>query len=71
LDGNRDLSIRLAAAAATHQVTSGAGLGAILNIEEGRIRRELLTDQIDQDSWAEGETMTIEQAVALALGGGK
>jgi predicted ATPase/class 3 adenylate cyclase len=71
LEGNRDLSIRLAAAAATHQVTSGAGLGAILNIEEGRIRRELLTDQFDQDAWAEGETMTIDQAVALAVDGGK
>jgi predicted ATPase/class 3 adenylate cyclase len=69
LEGNRDLSIRLAAAAATHQVTSGAGLGAILNIEEGRIRREYLSDEIDLQAWAEGQAMTIDDAIAAALGG--
>lgn len=68
LEGNRELGIRLAAAAAAHQVASGAGLQNVLNIEEGRIRREDLSDEADQRAWAEGEAMTIDQAVALAAG---
>jgi predicted ATPase/class 3 adenylate cyclase len=71
LQGNRAMAIRLAAAAAAHQATSGAGLGAILSIEEGRIRHEDLSDESDLRGWAEGQTMTIEQAVDLALGGAK
>lgn len=69
LEGNRALAIRLAAAAAAHQATSGAGLGTILNIEEGRALRENVLDETDQQAWAEGQTMTIEQAVGLVLGG--
>jgi predicted ATPase len=69
LEGNRELGIRLAAAAAAHQMASGAGLQNILNIEEDRVRREDLSDEADQRLWAAGETLTIDQAVALALGG--
>jgi hypothetical protein len=65
------LGIRLAAASAAHQVASGAGLQNVLNIEEGRIRREDLSEDADQRAWADGQTMTIEQAVALAVGGAK
>jgi tetratricopeptide (TPR) repeat protein len=71
LEGNRELGIRLAGAAAAHQVASGAGLQNVLNIEEGRIRREDLSDDADQRAWAEGQTMTIDQAVALAVAGAK
>ena len=69
MDGNRSKWIRLAAAAAAHQATSGAGLGTILNTEEGRVRREDLSDENDQRAWAEGQAMTIDQAIAHALGG--
>jgi predicted ATPase len=69
MEGNRERAIRLSASAAAHQATIGAGLGAILNIEEGRYRREDLTDQNDQRAWAEGQAMTVEQAVAYALEG--
>lgn len=69
LDGNRLLAIRLWASAAAHQATSGVGLGSLLNIEEGRTRREDMVDEQDVRAWDEGRTMTIEQAVALAVGG--
>jgi predicted ATPase/class 3 adenylate cyclase len=69
MEGNRERAIRLSASAAAHQAIIGAGLGAILNIEEGRYRREDLTDQNDQRAWAEGQAMTVEQAVAYALEG--
>jgi hypothetical protein len=67
MEKNRKVAVQLASAAAAHQVISGAGLSAILNIEEGRIRREDLSDESDIRAWAEGQTMSIEQAVELAL----
>ncbi len=70
LDGNRTLAMRLSAAAAVHQATSGVGLGSILNTEEGRIRWEDMVDDQDRRAWDEGKAMTIEQAVADALSGG-
>ena len=69
LDGHRGSAIRLAAAAAAHLATSGAGLGTVLNLEEGRYRKEDLIDEDEQRAWAEGQAMTVEQALALALGG--
>jgi tetratricopeptide (TPR) repeat protein len=66
-EGERETSIRLAAAAAAHQAASGAGLGTILNVEEDRNRHEDVTPD-EEHIWQEGEAMTIEQAVALALG---
>jgi len=69
MEGNRERSIRLAAAAAAQQATIGAGLGAVLNIEEGRHRRENLTDENEQRAWDEGQAMNVEQAVAYALEG--
>jgi tetratricopeptide (TPR) repeat protein len=70
-DGNRTLGIRLAGAAAAHQATSGAGLAQVLNVEEDRDARDDLTDESGKQAWAEGQAMTIEQAVALAVGGAK
>jgi predicted ATPase len=69
MEGNRGRAIRLAAAAAAHQATIGAGLGAVLNIDEGRNRRDDLTDEKEQRAWDEGQAMTVEQAVAYALDG--
>jgi predicted ATPase/class 3 adenylate cyclase len=71
LEGNRALAFRLAGAAAAHQATSGAGLAAVLNTEEDRDTREDISDENDQGAWTEGQAMTIEQAVALALSGAK
>ena len=64
---DRRAAIRLASAAAAHQATSGAGLGAILNIEEGWHRRENVSGEEEERAWAEGQAMTIDQAVAFAL----
>jgi predicted ATPase/class 3 adenylate cyclase len=66
-EGNRTAGIRLASAAAAHQAVAGAGLGSILNVEEGRSRREYVSGDEDERAWASGEAMTIEEAVALAL----
>ena len=65
--GNRPAGIQLASAAAAHQATSGAGLGSVLNLEEGRSRREYVSDEDDERAWAAGHAMTLEQAVSLAL----
>ena len=45
-------ALRLAGAAATHQVTAGAGLGSILNVEEGRAWNELIATDEQRLAWA-------------------
>jgi hypothetical protein len=65
--GNRPVGIQLAAAAATHQATSGAGLGSVLNLEEGRSRHEYVSGEDDERAWEAGQAMTLDQAVTLAL----
>jgi predicted ATPase/class 3 adenylate cyclase len=67
-EGDRSTAIQLASAATAHQETSGTGLGGILNLEERRSRREDVSGDADERAWTEGQAMTIEQAVALALG---
>jgi predicted ATPase/class 3 adenylate cyclase len=58
---------RLWAAASAHQVSSGTGLGRLLREEEGRSGREGLNDDEAARVWAEGQAMSLEQAVAYAL----
>jgi hypothetical protein len=65
--GNRPVGIQLASAAATHQATSGAGLGSVLNLEEGRSRHEYVSGEDDERAWEAGQAMTLDQAVSLAL----
>jgi predicted ATPase len=65
--GNRPDGIQLASAAATHQATSGAGLGSVLNLEEGRSRHEYVSGEDDERAWEAGQAMTLDQAVSLAL----
>jgi hypothetical protein len=66
-EGNRPGGIELASAAAAHQATYGAGLGSLLNLEEGRSRHEYVSGEDDERAWAAGHAMTLEQAVAVAL----
>jgi predicted ATPase/class 3 adenylate cyclase len=71
LAGNRRSALLLAAAATTHQASSGAGLGALLSTEEGWTRQNDKLDEDEERAWAEGQAMTIEQAVAFAVGDAK
>jgi predicted ATPase/class 3 adenylate cyclase len=66
-DGDFLRAGRLWAAAGAHQVSSGTGLGRLLREEEGRSGREGLNDHEAAQVWAEGQAMTLEQAVAYAL----
>ena len=66
-EGNRLAGIQLASAAAAHQGTSGTGLGSILNVDESRTRHDTVQGEDDERAWTKGQSMTIEQAVALAL----
>jgi hypothetical protein len=65
-EGNRVVAIRLAAAAAAAQEASGAGLGTIVNVMEGRQRRDYVVSEDDELYWSEGQAMTVDQAIALA-----
>ena len=68
LEGDPVRATRLAAAAAHHQVTTGAGLGGLLTATEGRSGREGLSEAEGAQTWAEGQAMSLEQAVRYALG---
>jgi len=67
LAGDVERALRLAGAAATHQVTAGAGLGSILNVEEGRAWNELIATDDQRLVWGQGQAMTLQEAVAYAL----
>ena len=58
---------RLAAAAAAQQVRTGTGLGGLLSTQEGRTGREGLSEADADRAWAEGQSLTLEQAVAYAI----
>jgi len=60
---------RLAAAAAAHQVSSGTGLAGLLTVQEGRTGREGLSEDAASRAWAEGQAMTLAEAVAYAQDG--
>jgi tetratricopeptide (TPR) repeat protein len=70
-EGNRTAAIRLAAAAAAHQEASGAGLGTVVNVMEGRKRRDYVVTAEDELAWSEGKAMTVDQAIALTEGRGE
>ncbi len=67
LRGDPLRATRLAAAAAAHQVRSGTGLAGLLTIQEGRTGREGLSEEEASRAWAEGQAMSLSQAVAYAL----
>jgi len=57
----------LAGAQAAHQESSGTILGNLLKEQEGRTGREDLDQQDAATAWAEGQAMSLAQAVAYAL----
>jgi predicted ATPase/class 3 adenylate cyclase len=69
-DGDFPRAARLWAAASAHQESSGTGLGRLLREEEGRTGREGLEDDEAARVSAEGQAMSLEQAVAYALQSG-
>ena len=67
ISGDVERAFKLAGASAALQASSGAELAAIVNVEEGRDWREALTTDEQRRAWAEGQAMTVQQAVAYAL----
>jgi len=58
---------RLAAAAVAQQALTGTSLGGLLSYQEGRTGREGLNEADAAKAWAEGQAMTLEEAIAYAL----
>jgi len=67
LEGDAVRAAVLAGAQAAHQESSGTSLGKLLKEQEGRTGREGLDQQNAAKAWADGEAMTLAQAVAYAL----
>ncbi|HVH65596.1 MAG TPA: adenylate/guanylate cyclase domain-containing protein [Candidatus Acidoferrum sp.] len=66
-DGDPIRATRLAAAAVKHQATTGTELGGLVTQLEGRLSREGLSDADEAKAWAEGQAMSLDEAVAYAL----
>ena len=67
-DGDFVRAARLWGAASAHQVSSGTGLGRLLREEEGRTGREGIADDAEATRvLAEGQAMSLEEAVAYAM----
>jgi predicted ATPase/class 3 adenylate cyclase len=58
---------RLAAAAVAQQAVTGTSLGGLLSSQEGRTGREGLNEADAAEAWAEGQALTLEEAIAYAL----
>jgi len=67
LKGDVARALRLGGAAAAHQQRAGAALAAVINVNEERAWQELISTPELQRAWAEGQAMTLEQAIAYAL----
>jgi predicted ATPase len=66
-DGDFQRAGRLWAAAGAHQVSSGTGLGRFVRDERGRTGREGLDDDETARVWAEGQAMSLDEALAYAM----
>jgi predicted ATPase/class 3 adenylate cyclase len=66
-EGDPVRATRLAAAAVAQQTLTGTGLGGLLSQREGRSGREGLAEKEAATAWAEGQALTLEEAIAYAL----
>ncbi|MDQ6708981.1 MAG: hypothetical protein M3Z11_00345, partial [Candidatus Dormibacteraeota bacterium] len=66
LKGDPLRATRLAAAAAVHRATTGTALAGLLTVQENRTGREGLSEDVAAQAWAEGQAMTLKEAVAYA-----
>jgi tetratricopeptide (TPR) repeat protein len=66
-EGDPVRATRLAAAAVAQQTSTGTGLGGLLSQREGRSGREGLGEKEAATAWAEGQAVTLDEAIAYAL----
>jgi hypothetical protein len=66
-EGDPVRATRLAAAAVAQQTSTGTGLGGLLSQRAGRTGREGLSETAAANAWAEGQALTLEEAIAYAL----
>lgn len=67
LEGHITRAVRIAGAAAAHQLATGAALASIINVNEGRAWEETIASAEERRAWSEGQAMSVDQAVAYAL----
>ena len=67
ITGNLPRALRLAGAAARYQASTGAGLAELINVNEGRTWEEVVVTFEEKQAWAEGQALSIQQAVDYAL----
>src|SRR5438132_928806 len=65
--GDPGRATRLASAAKAHQRSTGTSLGQLLSEQEGRTGTEGLSEVEAANAWAEGQRLTLDQALAEAV----
>jgi predicted ATPase/class 3 adenylate cyclase len=68
LEGDPLRGARLAGAAEALRAQTGTGLGGLIGANEGWQGRETLSEEAVANAWAEGQAMSMDRAVAYALG---
>jgi tetratricopeptide (TPR) repeat protein len=66
LEGDLTRAIRLAGASAAHEASTGAGIAGLAIAIDQRLR-DRISGEEEERAWAEGQAMSIEDAVAYAL----
>jgi len=66
-DGDPGKATRLASAAKTHQRSTGTSIGQLLSEQEGRTGREGLSEGMAAQAWAEGQLLSLDQALEEAV----
>ena len=69
--GDPRRATRLASAAKAHQRSTGTSLGQLLSEQEGRSGTEGLSEAEGAQAWAEGQGLTLDQALAEAVAAAK
>ncbi len=69
--GDPRRAARLASAAKAHQRSTGTSLGQLLSEQEGRSGTEGLSEAEGAQAWAEGQGLTLDQALAEAVAAAK
>ena len=65
--GDPRRATRLASAAKAHQRSTGTSLGQLLSEQEGRTGTEGMSEVEAAEAWAEGQRLTLDQALAEAV----
>ena len=67
ITGQTARALRLAGASARARASTGAALAEVINVNEGRTWEEIVVTLEEKQAWAEGQALSMQEAVDYAL----